>query len=213
LSPVGTSAVTTPTNITVRTANSSSGTSYVVSTGPGSRNFYLYNNGTLLDQDDAVATCASGTNWNGSICAATLTPVDGGWSGGTCEECDITGHQQCTRICNNPAPANGGADCPGSVNYVQLCTYGGGENGLLDITFTATPEKIFKGRSATLTWTSNADSCTGDANFSTGPGNPPNGSAVVNPTATTIYRISCTGGATENKEATVKVSSITVIER
>ncbi|MDD3662712.1 MAG: InlB B-repeat-containing protein [Candidatus Pacebacteria bacterium] len=70
--PVGTSAVTTPTNITVKTANTSTAT-YTVAYG--TRTFYLYNNGTLLDQDPATASCTSGTTWNGSVCQTNVAPV------------------------------------------------------------------------------------------------------------------------------------------
>ena len=69
--PIGTSQVTTPTNITVATANSSSGKSYSISYG--SRSFYLYNDGDLLDSDTASAYCASGTEWDGSSCE-TIAP-------------------------------------------------------------------------------------------------------------------------------------------
>ncbi|KKS99802.1 MAG: hypothetical protein UV76_C0017G0002 [Candidatus Nomurabacteria bacterium GW2011_GWA2_43_15] len=64
--PIGTSAVTTPTNITVGTGNNNSA-SYSVAYG--SRTFYLYNNNILLAQATATASCTSGTAWNGSTCA------------------------------------------------------------------------------------------------------------------------------------------------
>ncbi|PIR68517.1 hypothetical protein COU49_00540 [Candidatus Nomurabacteria bacterium CG10_big_fil_rev_8_21_14_0_10_35_16] len=70
--PEATSAVTTPTNITVGTGNSGTAT-YTVAYG--SRTFYLYNNGELLDQDDATATCASGTTWDNSVCVANPDPT------------------------------------------------------------------------------------------------------------------------------------------
>jgi len=60
--PIGTSAVTTPTNITVSATNSGT-TTYSVA--HGSRNFYLYNNGNQLGTTaTANATCTSGTVWN-----------------------------------------------------------------------------------------------------------------------------------------------------
>ncbi|MCX6754612.1 MAG: hypothetical protein NTU81_02175 [Candidatus Nomurabacteria bacterium] len=72
--PIGTSAVTTPTNITVASANSSAGTTYIMQYNT-SRTFYLYNNGILLSQDTATApACASGS-WNGSHCAQAPTVV------------------------------------------------------------------------------------------------------------------------------------------
>src|SRR3989344_7866290 len=69
--PVGTSAVTTPTNITVATGNSGS-TTYPVA--KGTRDFYLYNNNIQLAQATASADCAPGIIWNGSVCS---TPVVG----------------------------------------------------------------------------------------------------------------------------------------
>ena len=66
--PVGVSQVTTPTSITVATANSSAGTSYSVSNG--SRNFYLYNNGNLLATASATASCIAGTHWGTTTCVA-----------------------------------------------------------------------------------------------------------------------------------------------
>ncbi len=75
--PAGSSAVTTPTNITVGTGNSG-GTTYSVA--KGSRTFYLYNNGVELSPAGGVvatASCASGTTWNGSSCQTDAT---GTWS-------------------------------------------------------------------------------------------------------------------------------------
>jgi len=88
--PIGTSQVTTPTNITVATANSSSGKSYSISYG--SRSFYLYNDGDLLDSDTASAYCASGTEWDGSSCETIVVP-----SGGiTATDCTISaGNSSC----------------------------------------------------------------------------------------------------------------------
>ncbi len=63
--PEATSAVTTPSNITVGTGNNGSKT-YTVSYG--SRTFYLYNNSKLLDQDTANASCSSSDTWDGSKC-------------------------------------------------------------------------------------------------------------------------------------------------
>jgi len=63
LNPVGTSSVTTPTNITVATANSSAGKTYSVAYG--SRDFYLYNNAVELDSATATTSCVAGTSWDG----------------------------------------------------------------------------------------------------------------------------------------------------
>lgn len=68
--PISTSAVTTPTNITVANANSGS-TTYPVYYG--SRTFYLYHNGSLLSSATASSACEAGSVWNGSICPLTTT--------------------------------------------------------------------------------------------------------------------------------------------
>ena len=72
--PVGTSQVTTPTNIVVGNGNSGS-TTYPVAYG--SRTFYLYNNSQLLNQATATASCVSGSTWNGSSCQSTVPAVTG----------------------------------------------------------------------------------------------------------------------------------------
>ncbi len=78
--PIGTSQVTTPTSIVVANANSSAGTSYAVSNG--TRNFFLYNNGTLLSTATATASCTAGTHWGGATCIsdnnAPLAPTISG---------------------------------------------------------------------------------------------------------------------------------------
>ncbi len=78
--PIGTSQVTTPTSIVVANANSSAGTSYAISNG--ARNFFLYNNGTLLSTATATASCTAGTHWSGATCIsdnnAPLAPTISG---------------------------------------------------------------------------------------------------------------------------------------
>jgi len=59
--PIGTSAVTTPTNVNVASANSGTA-NYTVAYG--SRDFYLYNNGSLLKTVTSNASCTSGTVWS-----------------------------------------------------------------------------------------------------------------------------------------------------
>jgi hypothetical protein len=73
--PVGTSAITTDPSVTLYTANNG-GPSAVSSTGEGSRTFYLYNNGTLLDQKTLVTSCANGGSYVGGVCVApAVDPV------------------------------------------------------------------------------------------------------------------------------------------
>src|SRR5947209_197841 len=42
-----------------------------------SQTFYLYNNSVPLVSHVATSSCASGTNWNGSVCQATTPPPSG----------------------------------------------------------------------------------------------------------------------------------------
>lgn len=86
-------------------------------------------------------------------------------------------------------------------------------------TFTVSPSAIFKGRSATLTWSSpQATSCT-----STGPGfdvsthvpTSTSGSIVVSPLITTTYTLICTNGivSDNNPPRTVKVIILNIKEQ
>ncbi len=69
--PVGISAITAAgmTNY-----DGNSGTNVAFTVPYSSRTFYLYNNAMLLGTSNATASCASGTNWNGSICSAVAPP-------------------------------------------------------------------------------------------------------------------------------------------
>ncbi|XP_078680902.1 cartilage intermediate layer protein 2-like [Branchiostoma floridae x Branchiostoma belcheri] len=55
-------------------------------------------------------------------------PVDGGWSDWSLwSDCSVTcesGTQTRDRTCDNPAPANGGADCDGPAEETQVCDTG-----------------------------------------------------------------------------------------
>ncbi|CAC5365513.1 Coadhesin,Thrombospondin-1,Adhesion G protein-coupled receptor B1,Mucin-like protein,Receptor-type tyrosine-protein phosphatase gamma,Hemicentin-1,Thrombospondin-2,A disintegrin and metalloproteinase with thrombospondin motifs adt-1,Properdin [Mytilus coruscus] len=59
-------------------------------------------------------------------CTLPDCPVDGGWSSwNTWEACTATcgtGEKRMIRNCNNPAPSNGGASCPGDQIESQPCT-------------------------------------------------------------------------------------------
>ncbi len=188
--PVGTSAITKPTNITVATGNS--GSNVPLSVKFGGETFYLYNNAVLLDQETILAgsvTCASGA-WDGSSCASI---VNGGWSAwsgwSSCgvTACGSSGTQTRTRTCANPSPANGGADCSGSASESQACSTGACPTA----TISASPTSIAPGDSSTLTWSSaNTTSCTG-INFDTGGAT--SGSISVSPTSSTNYLILCNG--------------------
>lgn len=72
--PVGTSAVTSKYPIEgTHVADGNFGTT-TASIPYGGRSFYLYNNEQLLATRSATATCAAGSTWNDSICAAANTP-------------------------------------------------------------------------------------------------------------------------------------------
>lgn len=151
------------------------------------------------------------------------TEADGGWTSwtpGDCSEKCGDGVQVDTRYCTNPAPSSGGLECrkvDGSRGLVETrqisCNLGAcGEKP--NITFTANPTRIFKGKSSTLKWTSDADSCTAVSGSGFNTNGRPNGDTVVSPTTTTKYKISCTNNdnKTETAEATVKVSTFVEIE-
>jgi chitodextrinase len=74
------------------------------------------------------------------------------------------------------------------------------------ITLTASPTSITSGQSSTLTWSAtNASSCSGA--FMSGSGT--SGTAVVSPTQTTSYSITCTGlGGSATKSVSVSVGSV-----
>ena len=78
------------------------------------------------------------------------------------------------------------------------------------VVLSASPQSIGTGDSSTLSWTSiNASSCTGTG-FSTG--GAVSGSAVVTPSATTVYSISCTGaGGTGTNTVTVSVGALAAL--
>ena len=58
-------------------------------------------------------------------CNENACPVNGGWSApGEWSACSVTcggGTLSRSKICNNPAPANGGADCSGEASETQAC--------------------------------------------------------------------------------------------
>lgn len=66
------SAITTEVEETVATGISGTNT-YTLSVGEEYRYFHLYHNGEELNQAGAVATCTTGTTWNGVKCAGPTT--------------------------------------------------------------------------------------------------------------------------------------------
>lgn len=206
------SEVTTPVNITVGSGNDGD-KSYDIR--HGDTYFFLSHNSIELGQDMARAVCESGTTWNGTVCVADggggITDGDCGNEVDTCDagsliqldDSPTTYIWQCSGI-------NGGDPSPICTKDINL----GG--GAINIDFKASPKRIFKGRSSTLTWTTDADSCTGTASD----GSPfvtdgkPNGTYVVKPNQTTTYTLSCKkfGVSDASQDAEVKVSVIKFFE-
>lgn len=81
------------------------------------------NNATCKD-GAANYTCLCSDGFKGALCEIAM--VDGGW--GKWSEwspCSVTcgnGTKRRHRFCNNPAPDNGGLDCPGSATDHTVCT-------------------------------------------------------------------------------------------
>jgi len=191
-------------NVSNSMAASQSGTQ-AVTVSYGGRTFYLYNNGTLLAQDNVYSNCAAGTSWNGSSCAVTAPVVDGGWSAwsawSACSvtACGSTGTQTRTRTCTNPPPSGGGANCAGSPVDGQPCS----TPACVIADINADPLIISTGSSTTLSWSSTGGSSCSGTNFSTGGAT--SGSIIVQPNLTTTYSITCTGASTAVDSITVTV--------
>ena len=67
----------------------------------------------------------SGDDTDSQSCNTQPCPRDGGWSGwsnwGSCSKTCGGGTQTRTRVCNNPSPAHGGAQCSGDDTDSQSC--------------------------------------------------------------------------------------------
>ncbi|XP_078337815.1 uncharacterized protein LOC111100868 [Crassostrea virginica] len=81
------------------------------------------NNSTCQD-GSANYTCLCKEGFKGDLCEIAM--VDGGW--GKWNEwtpCSVTcgnGTQRRHRYCNNPAPDNGGIECPGNSTEIRMCS-------------------------------------------------------------------------------------------
>ncbi|XP_048737007.2 sushi, von Willebrand factor type A, EGF and pentraxin domain-containing protein 1-like [Ostrea edulis] len=80
------------------------------------------NNATCVD-GAANYTCQCQYGYKGELCEIAM--VDGSWGDwGEWSSCSVTcgnGTQQRSRICNDPAPDNGGLDCPDNSTESQIC--------------------------------------------------------------------------------------------
>lgn len=211
--PVSVSAVTTPTNITVAEGNSGEAT-YPVE--HGSRDFYLYHNGILLGSDSAVAKCVSGTIWDGNVCIKDT----GSSLNGKCSTEEFKCLQGTVENIEYGTDGYNYWQCRGDNNTVDSCSYYvGGTGGVIttgEVTLTAVPSWIFRGRYSTLSWTSwagatcalvdsNGNPITTDTDISG------NGHMDVNPTSTTTYTMTCANsGGAESAEANSSSASATV---
>jgi peptidase A4-like protein len=110
---------------------------------------------------------------------------------------------------NASAPASGDwfSTCWGKAPSYTPCTAGSFSTPppVVTASLAANPTSISAGQSSTLSWTStNATSCTG-SNFSA---SATSGSAIVSPSVTTSYSVTCTDGADPaTAMATITVSS------
>jgi hypothetical protein len=138
------------------------------------------------------------------------------WS--TCSLCDINGQNGTqTRSCLPPPPPTGTGtnNCLPDINDNTTSKTGCtclGVGGELITSFKATPSTIYKGKSSTLTWTTDpaVTICTGVGFDTEGQ---LNGSKVVYPVINTPYKLRCNkGGPDETKDAKVKVININIIE-
>jgi hypothetical protein len=122
-----------------------------------------------------------------------------------CPECSngAVDYPTCKECSDGTSPSS----YPGNV-----CPEGnGGGGGVFNLSFSASPALIFKGRPSTLTWTSTGATSCSSSQFATG--GQVNGNAKVNPTSTTTYTITCTGTAgSDSASAVVRVISPTIIE-
>jgi hypothetical protein len=147
---------------------------------------------------------------NGAVDYPTCTQCSDGtlpssYPGNMCPECSngAVDYPTCKECSDGTSPSS----YPGNV-----CPEGnGGGGGVFNLSFSASPALIFKGRPSTLTWTSTGATSCSSSQFATG--GQVNGNAKVNPTSTTTYTITCTGTAgSDSASAVVRVISPTIIE-
>jgi hypothetical protein len=92
----------------------------------GSGSYSTYSSSNIPNPGHvATEVMLSSGNLQQAIDARTFCAVDGGWSAWSACNQPCGGGTQ-TKTCNNPPPANGGADCVGSSSQscnIQSCTY------------------------------------------------------------------------------------------
>jgi len=175
----------------------------------GNRRFFLNNNGVSLVPPglNIEAKCSSELDWDpvNSKCIEKTGGIDG--------ICATTrfGCIQVNSVDNVEGPTSYIWRCTGVAPGADaVCSEDKIIPGPITIDFKASPKRIFKGRSSTLSWKTDADSCTGSSFDTQGQ---PNGTYLVKPDQTTIYTLSCTKGSENaSSDAEVKVSVIKFFE-
>jgi hypothetical protein len=143
--PIGTSAVTTPTSITVANVNSSVGTSYAIS--EGATTFYLYNNNILLAQATATATRSvpvvpTGFTATAGSCSTTATNanISSSWtasSGATSYTLNIDGTP--TYMGNVTSYSHTSLNAGSSHTYQVKANNSGGSSAYTSVATTTAP--------------------------------------------------------------------------
>lgn len=186
--PESTTAITKPVNVTVATGHTGSNVAFTIPYN--TQTFYLYNNSILLDQETVTSSCASGTAWNGTTCAASSCE----WSAwGSWSACS-SGQQSRTRTCP------GGTCCTGSYIEYQSCG-----STCTTPAISADPAIIRPGNSSVLSWCAPV-SCTGTSSpvhaaWDGAKGT--SGTYTTTPTYTTTYTITC-GAASAQATVTLR---------
>jgi len=180
--------------------------------------FFLNHNMATVASKLINATCELGTEWSVNQCIKSVVPVpdvDGIWGDWNKCSCDATGENG-TQSRSCIGRSGNGLDCqPNSDGgSSRTCSCGGPE---LNMTLTATPGTIYKGKISTLNWTSTVASCKVTDNngvtLISDTGNNKEGTIQVKPIKTTTYTLTCKGGAAgETKDASVKVINVVIIE-
>jgi hypothetical protein len=178
-----------------------------------STTFFLNHNSNTLAQTTINADCDTGMVMSGGVCIVWGgVDNDGHWSDwGPCINCSgINGTKY--RTCDGQT-GNGATCVPDPDGYSKSCDTCPVGGGLITMDFKANPASIIKGKSTTLSWSSNADSCVG-VNFTT-IDTSPNGSATVKPITNTTYELKCTKSGVDDQPpftTKVKVIKVTIIE-
>jgi hypothetical protein len=232
VNPVATSAVTTPTNITAGSGNNGSAT-YAVS--GGNRTFYLYNNAQLLAQATAVASCISGTTWDGSKCAVNTPPPSSApvvtiWASPSTGTVNVIKPTILWTVTNAPTSCTASLDWSGSkgasgteqqpvlttvktYQYKLTCSNAvGSGSGTANVIVNATSSGVTISLNPTSIYAGDSSALTWSGpsacvgtNFNTG--NAASGTISVSPSITTTYSVTC-GGVSNQATLIVKKKPI-----